>query len=552
MRKKIFYSIQFVVLLGLITFTVVLSTAFYYTLEASVRDSVRNETLLFRGLNSDEALRFVKEGDTNNTRITIVSPSGEVLFDNKRDEQIEDNHIDRPEIKEAFEKGFGEVIRRSDSPDVKTIYMALKLTDGYVVRVARDTSTIIGGLMRILPFAILALIAFSLLSYLTARRLSMKLIEPFINYKFGNVDSNPYEEFNRFFEEIEEGRKSVASTINNLQEWQSNVRNIMNDMSEGVLLLDLNGIVLNANQAVRKIFDWDDKAIGRSAFDIIGNDEVINGIKEGQAGKPPSKEIEIKSHQYNVIYNSTMDLGIGIMFIDITERNAIDQMRKEFSSNITHELRTPLTVITGYSEMLDDDLVKEEDKPKIIHKINAESKRLAELIENISTISNFDERKSKNIFEKVYLNVLIVDVIDSLSMKAEERDIKLDFNGGRGVVYANKTEIRELIYNLMENAIKYNKYGGRVEAKLSIELNQVVLKVKDNGIGIPSNQIPYVFDRFYRAQSETTKNIKGTGLGLSIVKRIVERHQATIEVKSDVGQGTEFIVKFPEERSIIS
>ena len=489
----------------------------------------------------------IKSGMTT-LRVTIVNLQGDVVFDNRADEAQMDNHLDRPEIIDAIKNGHGESERYSDTLLETTRYYALKLDDNNIIRLAMTTSSTRAMLYQFIPVAIICVIVAVVVSFFVARRFANRIIKPINDIDFDNPEIDSYDELLPFVKKIKTQNDEIERQMMELESRSDTIKEITENMQEGLLLVDKEGVVILANKSVLNILGETD-AIGKPIVNICRDPIFSDSIENCLAGKNVEISMNRNKRIYQVFFGSVekgeIKGGATILFIDITEKYSAEQHRKEFSANVSHELKTPLTTIVAISEMLSQGSVNTEDIPQFGGKINMQSQRLVAIIDDIVRLSEFDEGRVNNEFEMFSLNTLAEDIIFEFKEKAAERNISLGISADENIqMYGEKRMIEELLCNLVDNAIKYNKENGFVSIALCKSQHEISISVEDNGIGIPQDKTRRIFERFYRVDNSRSKKTGGTGLGLSIAKHIVEYHNGKIEVESVEEKGTKITCNF--------
>jgi two-component system phosphate regulon sensor histidine kinase PhoR len=332
-------------------------------------------------------------------------------------------------------------------------------------------------------------------------------------------------------------RAELSRTLASLRERTETLTALVDNLSEGVVTIDARGGILSINRSAAAMFDTDANAVGRNLIELSRDIEFIERTRLVLSGSPCETRIELRGRVYSTYFRPSS--GGAIMFLlDVTERGMSEQMRREFSANVSHELKTPLTIIYGHAEMLAGGIVRDGDKPEFYAKLKDEAARMIALVDDIMLISELDENRGRESFEDTDLAAVASEVVASLAPRAAERDISVTIDGG-GVLRANRSMMYELLYNLTDNAIKYNKIGGTVRISITQSDGATRVAVADTGIGIPNAAQSRVFERFYRADKSRSNTVRGTGLGLAIVKHIAAAHGGTVELKSREGAGTE-------------
>lgn len=492
--------------------------------------------------------REVLELSEKDIRITLLSQDGQVLFDNYADASMMENHALRPEVKEAFESGWGEDTRKSDTIGKQTFYYAKKLSNGGVLRVASEMESTGAVLMGTLPFIILVLFLVSLLSFSLSELLTRRIVEP-IERMAEDIEEVAYDELAPFARTIRLQRVEIENQLKDIQSQQKKMKALVENMVEGFLLLDSNKTILMMNESAARFLNALAGADGQNIVQLTRNPNITQGVDEALKGKSTSVHILSNGRDLhllmNPVYLDGRQEGIICLILDVTEKMGIERMKREFTANVSHELKTPLTAILGYAQMIENGMAKEEDIAKFAGKISKESARLQTLIGDIITLSRLEEFKEPQKSEPVDLLALARQSKERLELAAREKDVEITVEGQDGVVSGNEEMLSRMIYNLCDNAIRYNKQGGKIMISAYVIGEETVLSVKDTGIGIPKSHQSRIFERFYRVDQSRSKETGGTGLGLSIVKHIAEQHKARIVLTSEENTGTEIKIIFP-------
>ena len=549
MTKKIFKSIFIVVLVVLLA-SISLATSFIYdSFNRSQVDQLKEElALVANGVNLSGTKYFDNFHSNSVFRFTVVDANGEVVFDTKVDPSTLENHKDREEIKEALETGAGSSARRSDTFTEKTYYEAVLLEDGNVLRVSVSQQTVWSLLVDMSPYIIVTLLVAAAVTAVLSHGMASKITEPLMQLDLDNPTQNDtYEELTPILVKIHKQHKQIKNQMETLRHKTEEFEQVVSSMTEGLVLLDEHGMVIKMNASARQIFAVKNFAEGSDFLMVDRTSKMSKSIWEALEGQR-SEYVEQRNgleYQFtiNPIWSGDKVLGVVILAFDITERVFAERNRKEFTANVTHELKTPLQTIIGSAELLETGLVKPEDTPRFVGNIRKEAKRLVHLINDIIRLSQLDENQSPAM-ESVDLVEVTNEVLDVLTDTAEQKKVTLEVQGNAEPIMGVRRYVYEIMYNLCENAIRYNKEGGSVTVGLAMEDGHSVVTVKDTGIGIPVEDQPRIFERFYRVDKSHSKETGGTGLGLSIVKHALLFHKATVSLDSEVGKGTTFTIKF--------
>lgn len=553
MKNKIFRALvalaamAVLVASGLITFLV--SQDYFNETKKELAQEARYISM---GLESggNDFLNKIAAENGSNVRITLVDKDGIVLFDNQAEAKTLENHAMRQEIMEAVAVGAGEAERFSDTLDKTTYYYAVRLEDGKILRLARTIDSIYKSVLQMLPIMGGIVIVVAFLASIVARRVTFNLIKPLDQVNLDEpLDNETYDELAPFLTRIAKQKRQLSKNLKKLRGKQEELTIITNNMNEGLVLLNGQQNVLFINESAAKIFGFSAKeVIGRNILTVDRAQEVQDLLqKVSQAGKGEGL-YEKDGHFYQLSGSSVNGSGSVILIYDVTEKMTAEKLRREFSANVSHELKTPLQSILGYAEIMKNGLVKDEDKQRFLERIHAEAGNMIELIQNIMELSRLDENKTLDEFEDVDLLKLAQSVTLRLKHKAQTKGVTLNVSGSSACVCGVQSILSEVLYNLVDNSIKYNKDNGKVDVKVQDGSEDVTVSVSDTGIGIGAADRERVFERFYRADKSHSKEIGGTGLGLSIVKHGVLFHKGRVELESEPGVGTTITFVLPKKR----
>lgn len=553
MKNKIFRALvalaamAVLVASGLITFLV--SQDYFNETKKELAQEARYISM---GLESggNGFLNKIAAENGSNVRITLIDKDGIVLFDNQAEAKTLENHAMRQEIMEAVAVGAGEAERFSDTLDKTTYYYAVRLEDGKILRLARTIDSIYKSVLQMLPIMGGIVIVVAFLASIVARRVTFNLIKPLDQVNLDEpLDNETYDELAPFLTRIAKQKRQLSKNLKKLRGKQEELTIITNNMNEGLVLLNGQQNVLFINESAAKIFGFSAKeVIGRNILTVDRAQEVQDLLqKVSQVGKGEGL-YEKDGHFYQLSGSSVNGSGSVILIYDVTEKMTAEKLRREFSANVSHELKTPLQSILGYAEIMKNGLVKDEDKQRFLERIHAEAGNMIELIQNIMELSRLDENKTLDEFEDVDLLKLAQSVTLRLKHKAQTKGVTLNVSGSSACVCGVQSILSEVLYNLVDNSIKYNKDNGKVDVKVQDGSEEVTVSVSDTGIGIGAADRERVFERFYRADKSHSKEIGGTGLGLSIVKHGVLFHKGRVELESEPGVGTTITFVLPKKR----
>ena len=508
-----------------------------------------------------EEYKDVLSNLVDNTRATLITEDGTVLFDSNASVAQMENHLDRPEIQDALRTGKGEDARRSSTTQTQTYYYAVRLSDNCILRLARQYSSLHSMMLSSIPGIAVVMVVLFGLALLLSQRLTMWMMRPVEQavraLDQAGMSSEPYAELKPFFSHIREQDQQIHDQEEILRQERETLGIIANNMREGLLLISKNGDVISINPSAIRMLTGREAGpvefIGRNYLIVNRTQEMHACVKAALAGESEDAEFSMYGRVYHVYASPMVRLaevqGAVIIVLDETQQRMAERSRQEFSANVSHELKTPLTSISGYAEMMENGMVASmEDIRTFSGSIHKEALRLIALIEDIIRLSRIEEEtRQENLLEPVKMDDLCAAVLESLEPVAQKAGVAMKLEGSVPAILGEDSMLSEMVYNLCENAIKYNRPGGSVWVSLEDQTEEIRLSVKDNGIGIPEDSRLRVFERFYRVDKSRSKQIGGTGLGLSIVKHVVEFHQGRVELESSLGAGTEIRVFLPKQ-----
>ena len=553
MKKRIFLTVFATALITVLVSLILLVGVTYRYINEDTKDQLMAQLDYLSQAVDDEGLTYLNQLENNSYRITWIAADGAVLFDNRNNISRMENHADRQEFIDAKAHGVSEIERESETMTTRLMYVAEELSDGSVLRIATNDISVGGVAWMLAVPSVLLILCISLLAWFVARRLSRALVEPLNTLDLDHpLAGEAYDELVPLLSRIEQQHREIADQRVQLGQQRNEFQTVIDNMREGLVLLNQSGRILLINRSGRNLMkamaEEDDLAAGEEI--ITSRNSVVDSLLDkAYVGKTSSATIIINSRSYE-IHASPVESDEGIhgavlFYVDVTEKVEAEQLRREFSANVSHELKTPLHSISGCAELMLSGIVKEEDKPRFLKQIYDEAQHMVSLIENIIKISRLDEEADALPVDKVDLYEIAQTVIEQLGNKAASRGIVMDLSGTHVTIKGVKTLLYEMIYNLCDNAIKYNVDDGAISVSVKKTKDAAVVKVKDTGVGISEDQQERIFERFYRVDKSHSRASGGTGLGLSIVKHAAIWHNATIKVKSKLGKGTTFIVRFP-------
>ena len=551
MKKRIYRNFLSMILLCAILLSVSVSIIVNIAIRnneiASVKDRTNLIADILNNTNESTGITDFYTADLNAARITIIARNGTVLLDNKASVASLDNHGDRPEFISALQTGNGESTRFSITLMAETYYYAVRLNNGDVLRISKTMHNIAGVFISLLAPIIAVTVLVMLIASVLADKMTKKIIKPIAEIDFDRDNSDIYDELVPLVKRIDQQKSKINNQIDMLKNRSETIDIIMNNMNEGLILLDINGVLLSANKSASDFMNEDDP-VGKKLTHIIRDLDISNGVKKCLSGENAEMIFKRDDKVYNIYFSPVRDYEItgGVILIhDNSEKYEAEKQRREFSANVSHELKTPLTTICATAELIENGMVKDEDIKSFAEKITIQSKRLINIIEDIIKLSEFDEGKKSVEYTNFDLYDLASSVIEVLQYKAEEKHVTIDLVGEHFDFRANQQMTDELLFNLIDNAIQYNKDDGHVTVSLQKVNGSTKITVSDTGIGIPDEHQSRIFERFYRADKSRSKKTGGTGLGLSIVKHIVEQHGGIINLKSDTTAGTTVVCIIP-------
>ena len=552
MKNSIFKSICLAAT-GVFLASLLLIMSILYTYFSDIQlETLKKQTELVSVAVQDQGISFLKKIDNKDFRITLIESDGDVLYDTVSPADSMENHLGREEIREALAKGYGESTRYSSTLLERQIYTAKLLPDGTVIRLSETHYSVLSLiLMMTQPIAIVAVIA-AVLSLILASRLSEKIIKPLNELNIDKPElKDSYEELKPLIERINSQQRQLKSQSAELRRKQEEFNAATYNMNEGIVLLNETGTILSINHSASKILSASKYCIGKDILLINRSIEIQNLLNKAQSGEHADVMMNINGLEYQInaspVVSDDSISGIALIIFDITEKEKAEQMRREFSANVSHELKTPLHSISGYAELMKNGLVKENDIVSFSSRIYSEAQRMIVLVDDIIKLSRLDEGTYDMELEETDLFAVAHETVDILKPAADAKNLTVTLNGGSSKIYGFPQLLNGLVYNLCDNAIKYNRQNGSVDITVIQDNNKTILTVSDNGIGIPKEHQERIFERFYRVDKSHSKEVGGTGLGLSIVKHAARLHDAEIKLESVPDGGTTISVIFPEK-----
>ena len=555
MTKRIFAAILLVTVTVLLLSAAAISAVLYEDFEAQFFTSLKSEAhtiavALESGLRAEDYLPALEPAQVSDLRVTWVAADGSVLYDSDADAAAMENHLAREEIAEALQNGYGDSTRDSATISKKTIYYACRLTDGTVLRVSGTQDSVAGVLLNALRPAVFVLLAAVLLALVLSYRVSKRVVRPLNALDLENPQAvETYDELTPLLEKISTQNRQIRAQMEQLRRSQKEFAAVTGHMSEGLLVIDTKMRLLFSNESARRLLHITPRD-GQSLLEVNRSAPFREAAQDALQGNHAQESLTLDGRIYQLVANPAYDgqtlTGAVLLLLDVTERADRERLRREFTANVSHELRTPLTSISGFAELIREGLAKPEDVPRFAGRICSEAQRLLSLIEDILRLSQLDEGDAVEEKTPQRLDELAASVAQRLAPVAQQQGITLTADTAPCEVMGVRRILEELIYNLCDNAVKYNRPQGTVRVTAKTVDGAPTLVVADTGIGIPKAEQERVFERFYRVDKSHSKAIGGTGLGLSIVKHAAAFHGAQLTLDSEPGQGTTITLRFPK------
>lgn len=548
MTSKIFKSILSVAIAVLMASLVIITGVLYQYFGTVQENQLKDELRLAAEATEQLGESYLEKLDNAHYRLTWVEADGEVIFDSHADISAMENHANREEIKEALISGAGSSTRQSSTLTEQTIYEAIRLNDGSVLRISISRATALVLVLGMLqPIAIVLVIAIVLSAWL-AHGMAKRVVEPLNRLNLEKpMENDAYEELSPLLHRIHAQHLEIKAQMQKLQYKENEFDKITGNMKEALVLLDNAGRILSINPAAKRLFDTDGGCIKKDLLVVERKQNMRIALEEANAKGHADFRTKKNGREYQFdlsrIDADGKNHGMVILAFDITEQVNAEKHRQEFTANVSHELKTPLQSIIGSAELMENGIVKEEDVPRFVGHIRKEASRLVFLIDDIIRLSQLDEGAQMP-REDVSLRELSEEIRETLADAAKLKNVSLEVSGDAGVIYGVRRLLYEIVYNLCDNAIKYNNNGGSVKVSVTQKNSEVCLCVEDTGIGISPEHQDKVFERFYRVDKSHSKQSGGTGLGLSIVKHAVQYHHGKIDIESKLNEGTKISVLF--------
>ena len=520
--------------------------------ENQLEDQLQKETAFVATAIENEGISYFDNLSKDGDRVTLIDKDGTVLADSQVDVSKLENHGDREEVKQAETEGRGQSVRYSSTMTEKTVYYAQKLDNGQILRISADQFTIVTILLGISQPIAIVVIAAIVLSLILSTNVAKHIVEPINDLDLDEpMENTVYDELSPLLRKIAHQNSTIEEQLKEARQKQEEFRIITDNMSEGFIVIDNQMKILTYNAAALKLFGAEQKT-PENILALSRSKPFRDAIYKSLDGEHSQAEMTTDERVYSIISNPVYDteqevIGAVIVVIDITEISRREQLRREFTSNVSHELKTPLTSISGFAEIMKSGGTDEATVVDFSRSIYDEAQRLISLVSDIIKLSELDDGTIEYEPETVDLYTLSLEIASRLSPQAQEKKIHFTVNGEKAEITGVRKIIDEIIFNLCDNAVKYNRSGGDVKVSVKNSADTVTVTVSDTGIGIPTVQQDRVFERFYRVDKARSKSIGGTGLGLSIVKHGVMYHNAQISLESKENEGTTVVINFPKQ-----
>lgn len=551
MKKSIFRAICFAAISVLVASLILIMGVLYDYFSKGQQNQLKVKTSFVAQAVEQEGLAYFEGFPSQDTRITWIAPDGSVLYDSDLGAGRMENHLNRKEVKEALSSGYGESARYSTTLLERQLYAAQKLSDGSVIRLSDTHLTVFSLTLAMLqPILIVGIVAI-VLAFILASGLSQKIVKPLNELNLDNPQENQgYEELRPLFDRVDSQQRQLKAQAAKLRQKQEEFITATDNMNEGLVLLNDKGIILSINKAASRLLSISTFCIGKDILLLNNSLSLQELLRKAKSGGHAETMLQFDGteHQINAspVVSDGVVTGIVLLIFDISEKEKAEKMRREFTANVSHELKTPLHSISGYAELMKNGMVEQEDSGKFSERIYLEAQRMIALVDDIIKLSRLDEGTEEMKWEETDLNELAEETVRDLQPLAKAAKVTLTLEGSPARMRGIPQLLQGIIYNLCDNAVKYNRENGSVSVEVKDSGETVLLCVSDTGIGIPEEHTERVFERFYRVDKSHSKEVGGTGLGLSIVKHSVKIHNAQIGLQSVVDGGTTVTVTFPK------
>lgn len=552
MTKQIFKSIMIASMSVLLISFVLTFGALYQYFTSVSKTQLKNELTIASVGVEQSGIKYLSNVTSDEYRITWIDEDGTVLYDSDEDSVGMENHLEREEVQEALQTGYGESERYSNTMMYRSLYAAMELDDGTILRASIAQYTVVTLILGMIQPILIVIVAALLLSFILAKRLSKRIVRPLNHIDLDHpLENTEYDELSPLLHRLNSQQVEIKESSKELEKNKKELKTIIKNTSEGMILLRANGTILTINQKALDLLNTDDSAIDKNILEVNRNMELQSAIASALNNNKVEKIIEMNGGVYQIstapIRVNHVVHGAAVVLFDITDKQNAEKMRREFTANVSHELKTPLHSISGYAELMKDGMVQQENQKEFASKIYSEAQRMIQLVEDIITLSHLDEGGEDMSWESVDLYDTALVQVGHLKDEADKKHIKFKVDGEKAVLHAIPALLQTIVSNLCDNAIKYGKENGHVHVTVKPNDKNVVLTVQDDGIGISEEDQKRIFERFYRADKSHSRAIGGTGLGLSIVKHAVAIHHGEIKVNSKMDVGTTITIIFPKQ-----
>lgn len=555
MKRKIFTSMILLAFVTVLLSVTLLAVAMHQQRSEDMRREMNNQTAYIAAGIAAGGTGYLSgiEGADKDSRITLIAPDGKVTFDNRVPIAQLDNHGDRPEVIDALQNGVGESVRMSSTLGSQTHYHAIRLSDGTILRISSKTESILTTIAGSYPFLLLNILLVLGLALFIAGGQTKRIVQPINSLDLEHpIENEIYDELSPLLIRIHRQNVCIEQQMKELQKEQEQFLKITENMEEGLVITDERGYLISVNQSVLRFLDAGQDVVGSHFSSLNRSQPLERTVNSALSGSFAEEGLVLNGRHYQFratpVNEEGKVRGAILLILDVTEKQKAETMRREFTANVSHELKTPLTAISGFAELIKDGVVRQEDIPSFAAKIHDEAIRMVTLVEDIIRLSQLDEKGVTFATASIDLLETSQEVAARLSSLAELKGVALAVSGQNASIQGVSQLIEELVANLLENAIKYNREAGEVSVQVTDSDNSVTLSVADTGIGIPPEHQDRIFERFYRVDKSHSKETGGTGLGLAIVKHIANYHNAEIKLESIVNQGTKVVVVFPKQQ----
>lgn len=554
MYKKIYRSLCLLSVITILLTIAMTLAACYTSFTNKFKEEIKNEALVIAAVLESEnkpavVLKNIDAG-LKEKYVSLFDANGKLLYDNVPGKKYSDSGFDSPEIQNALTTGFGEDMRKHPKTSQKSYYYAIKLSNNSVLCISSPVKNIIPMFYSVLVSVLFIAALMYILTAVVAAQLTDNIIKPIRKITLIDEDSfeNIYEEIQPLLKRIARQNREISQQTSKAISQKAHIQAIMDNMNEGLIITGKDSEILSINGCALDIFSADEYDITHKCFNSLTEDKQLRlGLQKALSGNKDNLMFTTGEKTYQIFYGPIYEKneinGAVMLLFDVSQKTETEKIRREFTANVSHELKTPLTTIHGYAQIISNGIAKPDDISSFIKKIEKESSRLITLVNDIIELSHLDETSQNPEKQNVSLKNVVNEVLENLSENAKRKNISIEVNGNDTTVYANLSQVTEMIYNLTDNAVKYNKDGGSV----TITIEDKKLIISDTGIGIPQKYFDRIFERFFRVDKSHSKMVNGTGLGLSIVKHLAKANNTEITVSSEIDKGTEFTLCFNDK-----